>query len=167
MSPDDTTAFLHAQIPITRAMGVRVLEDEATPGRLTLTAPLEANHNHLHTAFGGSLSALCTLAGYVVLWLELDQARPSGPPRLTDSATPPPSDVHVVVKESRISYLRPVTGAADGLIRVVGLPPEPPALESFHARFAEKGRARVDIHCFVEEDGQRCVEFHGTFVAMR
>ena len=30
---------------------------------VVLTAPLEINHNHLGTAFGGSLAALATLAG--------------------------------------------------------------------------------------------------------
>lgn len=85
----ETEDFLHTQIPITRAMGVRVESWDA--GRLVLTAPLEINHNHLGTAFGGSLAALATLAGYACLWLELgDRA------------------AHVVIAESALAYRRPV-----------------------------------------------------------
>jgi len=43
-------------MPITRAMGVRV--EDYGGRRLVLSAPLEANFNHLGTAFGGSLNAL-------------------------------------------------------------------------------------------------------------
>ena len=65
----ETEAFFYEQIPLTRAMGVRV---ESYDGQqLVLTAPLALNHNHLGTAFGGSLSALATLAGYGLLWLDL------------------------------------------------------------------------------------------------
>ena len=70
----DTERFLHEQIPLTQAMGVQIESyDEA---QLVVTAPLEPNHNHLGTAFGGSLSALTTLTGYAMLWLQLgDQGR--------------------------------------------------------------------------------------------
>ena len=64
--------FLHAKIPLTAAMGVRVESYDAQ--QLILTAPLDANHNHLGTAFGGSLAALLILSGYGLLWLELGDA---------------------------------------------------------------------------------------------
>src|SRR5690606_33240492 len=62
MTGPETEAFLHAKIPLARAMGVRV--ERCDSEGLVLTAPLEPNHNHLGTAFGGSLAALATLAGY-------------------------------------------------------------------------------------------------------
>lgn len=59
----------HRLIPITQAMGVRV---ESYDGQqLILRAPIALNHNHLGTAFGGSLNTLATLAGYGFLWLEV------------------------------------------------------------------------------------------------
>ncbi len=54
-------SYLHREIPITAAMGIRV--ESYNEKELVLTAPLEPNHNHLGTAFGGSLSAIATLAG--------------------------------------------------------------------------------------------------------
>ncbi|RYD25022.1 MAG: hypothetical protein EOP86_27860, partial [Verrucomicrobiaceae bacterium] len=79
----ETGDYLHRQIPLSRAMGARV---ETYDGEtLVLTAPAELNHNHLGTAFGGSLSALATLAGYGLLWLELGSR-----------------DSHIVIRRSRI-----------------------------------------------------------------
>jgi len=69
-------------------------------GQFVLVAPIEKNHNHLHTAFGGSLSALATLAGYGFLWLELRDPK-----------------VHVVIKESAIRFRRPVHGDIRAICR--------------------------------------------------
>lgn len=141
----ETEDFLHIQIPITRAMGVRVESWDA--GRLVLTAPLEINHNHLGTAFGGSLAALATLAGYAFLWLELgDRA------------------AHVVIAESALSYRRPVRGE----LRAVCRKPEGDALSAFKATFAETGKARIRLAATIEDaEGVVAVEFSGAFVARR
>ncbi|MFI5338120.1 MAG: YiiD C-terminal domain-containing protein, partial [Opitutales bacterium] len=93
MSAAGLEAFLHEQIPLTRAMGLRVAE--SSPERLVLEAPLEPNRNHLGTAFGGSLHTLPTLACYGALWMVLFEAGIDG---------------HVVVKSSHADYRRPVTG---------------------------------------------------------
>ncbi|QIF04047.1 YiiD C-terminal domain-containing protein [Roseimicrobium sp. ORNL1] len=153
-----TEEYLHAQIPITRAMGVGIESYEPTTGHLVLTAPLQVNHNHLGTAFGGSLSALCTLAGYALLWLEL--ARQSN----DDIDGSPATQAHVVVKESTISYRRPVK---DSLIRVVCERPDTDVMSTFHHQFSQKGKARVVLSCSVIESGQISVVFTGTYVAIR
>lgn len=141
----ETEDFLHTQIPITRAMGVRV--ESWNTGQLVLTAPLEINHNHLGTAFGGSLAALATLAGYAYLWLELgDRA------------------AHVVIAESALSYRRPVRGE----LRAVCRRPEGDALSAFKATFAETGKARIRLDAIIEDaDGSVAVEFSGAFVARK
>ncbi len=140
----ETEEFLHQQIPITRAMGVRI---EAYDGQqLVLTAPLTINHNHLGTAFGGSLSAVATLAGYSLLWLEL------GDPT-----------AHVLVRESTISYRRPVRKE----IRAVCPRPNEAAVAAFKAEFAQKGKSRIRLDVSVQEDGLTAVEFSGTFVALK
>ncbi len=140
----ETERFFHEQIPLTRAMGVRV---EAHDGQqLVLTAPLEANHNHLGTAFGGSLAALATLAGYGLLWLELGNR-----------------DAHIVIRRSELDYRHPVTGPLRAVCR------KPPEAEfaAFRANFAQTGKARVRLQVSVEEAGRVCMTFVGTFVAIR
>jgi thioesterase domain-containing protein len=153
-----TEEYLHAQIPITHAMGVGVDSYDVATGRLVITAPLEANHNHLGTAFGGSLSALCTLAGYALLWLEL------GRHGSDEADMSPATQAHVVVKESTISYRNPVK---DSIIRVTCERPDTDVMSTFHHQFAQKGKARVELSCSVVESGQICVEFTGTYVAIR
>lgn len=140
----ETEAFLHQQIPLTLAMGVTV---ESWDGRkLILHAPLEPNHNHLGTAFGGSLSALSTLAGYSLLWLVLGDRQ-----------------AHIVVRDSTIRYRHPVQGA----LRAICRRPGEDEMEAFQRQFVETGRARLSLHVTIEDAGKVCVEFAGSFVAMR
>lgn len=140
----ETEAFFHQMIPITKAMGVRVASYEN--GQLEIEAPLSLNHNHLGTAFGGSLNTMATLSGYGLVWLEL------GDP-----------GCHVVIRESAIVFLRPVTTD----IRAACRRPDQTTMAEFKERFSEKGRARLRLQATIEQDGEVCVRFEGVFVAMR
>ena len=136
--------FLHEQIPITRAMGLRVVaNDEAG---FTVEAPVALNSNHLRTAFGGSINAVATLAAYGFLWVEINDA--AG---------------HVVVAESSIRFLRPVRET----IRATCLRPDTNILAEFRARFAEKGKAAITLRVKVTEAAETAAEFDGRFVARR
>ena len=139
----DLEKFLHAQIPITREMGVSVAVSEA--GRLVLEAPLDLNHNHLGTAFGGSLSSIATLAGYGMLWNLLSDPR-----------------LHLVIRESSMRYLRPVRGG----IRAICLAPAESEIVEFRRKLAECGKARIRLRVTVEENGQLCMDFTGEYVAL-
>jgi thioesterase domain-containing protein len=145
MSPRDLGAFLHEKIPLTRAMGVRVAESGA---RLVLEAPLDANVNHLGTAFGGSLHALPTLACYAALWTLLREAGLDG---------------HVVVKRSAAQYRQPVKG----VLRAVCARPTAAACAEFIADLRRHKKARMELTAIVEgEDGKPAVDFIGSFVAV-
>jgi thioesterase domain-containing protein len=136
--------LLHTKIPITRSLGVKV---EAYDGeRLTLSAPLAENVNHLGTAFGGSLNALAVLSGYGLLWLELQDP-----------------ECHIVIRESSIFYDHPVRGD----IRATCVRPEAEALAEFKETFQQKGKARITLSATIEDGGQTAVRFRGTFVALR
>jgi thioesterase domain-containing protein len=136
--------LLHRKIPITRAMGVRVEDYDGE--RLILSAPLDANVNHLGTAFGGSLNALAVLSGYALLWLELLG-----------------TDCHIVIRESSISYERPVRGR----LRATCVRPDADAFAEFKKTFHQKGRARIVLSATIESEGTTAVRFRGTFVALR
>jgi thioesterase domain-containing protein len=131
-------------MPITRAMGVAV---ESYDGeRLVLTAPLDRNVNHLGTAFGGSLNTLAVLGGYGLLWIELQD-----------------TESHLVIRESAISYERPVRGE----LRAICVRPQEEALAAFRKRFRDKGKARIVLDVTIEDDGAVAARFRGTFVALR
>ena len=140
----ETEAFLHEQIPLTAAMGVKLGRNKG--GELVITAPLAPNHNHLNTAFGGSLSALATVAGYAFLWLELGDR-----------------DSHIVIRESSLSFQKPVRGE----IRALCVRPADSVLKTFKAAFAAKGKARIRLEVIIEESGETAVRFQGTYVALK
>ena len=135
--------FFHERIPLTRAMGLRVISDQTH--RFALEAPVALNYNHLHTAFGGSINAVATLAGYGFLWLALD-----------DEAA------HVVVGSSSIRFLQPVRES----IRAVCIQPPTDELAAFHERLRGKGKARITLSVRVEEKGILAADFEGVFVAL-
>jgi thioesterase domain-containing protein len=138
----DAEKFLHEQIPITRAMGLRVAgHDDAG---FTVEAPVALNSNHLRTAFGGSINAVATLAAYGFLWVELNDAA-----------------AHVVVAESTIRFLRPVRET----IRATCLPPDDESMASFRRDFKDKQKARINLCVQVTEAGAIAAAFEGRFVA--
>lgn len=146
VTADGLTAFLHEQIPLTRAMGLRAVE--ASAQRLVLEAPLEPNKNHLGTAFGGSLHALPTLACYGSLWMVLRDAGLDG---------------HVVVKRSNALYRAPVNGP----LRAVCERPSPELVRTFLADLSRNKKARMELRAIVEgSNGKPAVEFDGSFVAI-
>ncbi|MEP2774774.1 MAG: YiiD C-terminal domain-containing protein [Luteolibacter sp.] len=135
--------FLHSQIPLTRAMDLRV--ESCGPETLILTAPLEPNHNHLGTAFGGSLATMATLAGYCALWTALGDR-----------------NIHIVVRRSSIEYLRPVTGE----IRATCCLPSENKLQRLRKTLSTRGKARLTLDVTISENGSECVRFSGEFVAL-
>ncbi len=135
--------FFHEQIPLTRAMGLRV--GSSSPNCFTLEAAVALNHNHLHTAFGGSINAVATLAGYGLLWQELEQT------------------AQLVISASSIRFLKPVRET----IRAICVQPRPECMETFRDDFKQHGKARITLTVRVEENERLAAEFEGTFVAMK
>ncbi|MGI8819337.1 MAG: YiiD C-terminal domain-containing protein [Chthoniobacterales bacterium] len=139
---DAAEKFFHAQIPLTRAMGLQVLADAAHG--FVLEAPVAPNRNHLQTAFGGSINAVATLAAYGLLWLELRG-----------------TSARLVLAESTIRFIRPV----EERIRAFCIPPTAAEWEAFHAKLRKECRARIRLKVHVEEQGEIAAAFQGHFVA--
>ncbi|MDQ5977702.1 MAG: hypothetical protein QG602_674 [Verrucomicrobiota bacterium] len=146
MAPAELEQFLHAKIPLTAAMGIRVVQ--TGPHRLILEAPLAPNVNHLGSVFGGALHTLPTLACYAALWTLLVEGGVDG---------------HVVVKQSYANYVQPVRGT----FRAVCDRPPPGIAAEFLDDLRRFRKARMDLESVVEgTGGKNAVEFHGTFVAV-
>ena len=143
ISEADLEKFLHEKIPLTVSMGVQV--EECNDQRLVLTAPLEPNHNHLGTAFGGSLHALATLSGYGLLWWLLQEP-----------------EAHIVIRESTIRYERPV----HDILRAVCSSPTAQEMERFRKDLSRKGKARIALDAAIVQDNEIAAYFHATFVAL-
>jgi thioesterase domain-containing protein len=142
-------SVLHGDIPLTREMGLQVLDWQHQQLRLQL--PLAANVNHKSTMFGGSLYCAAVLVGWG--WLHL---------RLREVGI---DDGHIVIQEGQISYPLPVTGAA---IAVCAAPDEK-IWERFIATYQRRGRARLNLQTRVSNAGsdEAAVLFSGQYVLHR
>jgi thioesterase domain-containing protein len=131
-------------IPLATAMKVEIRRLDAAG--LELAAPLAPNRNHMGSAFGGSLQGLAMLAGWSVT--------------LVAAGTPGAS--HVVVRDARMRFKRPVTGE----LRARAAMPSPTAVADFRAALAAHGRAPLAVAVeIVSEAGSVAARFEGEFVA--
>lgn len=134
--------FFIREIPLTRAMGLRLVPAEG--GDFAVEAPVALNSNHLQTAFGGSINAVATLAAYGFLWQEV---RGEG--------------AHMVISESTIRFLRPIRET----IRARCVRPDTRLLGEFMSTLRSKGKSRIALRVEVTEDDALAAEFGGVFVA--
>lgn len=148
-TPSDAVGFLQRYIdtgiPLTADMGIRV--ETWDDGGLTLTAPFAPNRNDKNTAFGGSLSALVTLAGWGLTFVFLRDAGICA---------------DVMVRRTRIDYDHPVRG--DIVARCL-MPNEATRQRFLHALHTV-GKARWQLTQQVEGNGVPAVLCEGTFVAV-
>ena len=83
---------LERQIPVTKAMGLRVAF--VPPGTVRIRAPLEANRNDKETAFAGSIYSALVLAPWCLLTVLLKERG---------------IKADVMVYRSEVRYLKPIT----------------------------------------------------------
>ncbi len=142
-------SILHHDIPLTREMGLKVLDWQHH--QLQLHLPLQANINHKSTMFGGSLYCGAVLAGWG--WLHL---------RLREHGI---EDGHIVIQEGQISYPLPVTQDAT----VICAAPEEKVWKRFVATYKRHGRARLTLDTWIVNEGSedRAVTFTGQYVLHR
>ena len=137
--------YLHAQIPLSAAMGVRVRT--ATPERVQLSAPLAPNVNHADTVFGGSAAALATLSAWALLHVRMARAQLAG---------------RLVIQRSTMEYEHPIPGDFDAVCRFS----DELAWERFRATLLRRGRARLTLRAHLDCGGRRVAAFEGDFVGL-
>jgi thioesterase domain-containing protein len=142
----DLQAMLEREIPMCALMGIRVHEGAADG--LVMRMPLDPNRNHQQTAFAGSLSTLCTIAGWGSVYLLLRELNRSG---------------SIVIRRGAIRYQAPVT-SSDILARV--LPVTPEARQYFLEMLDDKGQAKLDLTVEVAGSDGPAVTFHGSYVVL-
>lgn len=133
-------------MPVTQRLRVRLVGFQ--DGAARLRAPLAANINHRGTAFAGSLNAIATLAGWATVWLALRERNVAA---------------HIVVQDSSVNYLRPVTSDFEAACRA---PPQA-AVEHLVASVTRRGKGRIELHVSVHDDDGEAVVFRGRYVALR
>jgi thioesterase domain-containing protein len=142
----DLQQTLDREIPLCRLMGMRV--HALNEAGLTLSMPLEGNHNHQRTAFAGSLNALCTITGWGRLYCLVRQHGVG-----SDS---------VVVRRSSIRYVKPVESP---LVLATCLPVGAKEQAYFLEMLQEKGMAKLDLEVRIPGEDGPAVVFSGSYVA--
>lgn len=138
--------LLYEEIPLARAMGVKINTSDAHS--TAVMAPLALNRNHLDTAFGGSLSSLLILSCYAWLFHRLNEEG---------------HKVHVLIQEAHTDYLLPVK---EDLIAVCRSPSEED-YEKFKESFRRKNVGRITLHAEISTTDGKCCTFRGIFVAQK
>ncbi len=141
----DIEAYLHRHIPITRDMGVRLLE--CSLQGVKLSAPLAPNVNHRATAFGGSVSSTLILAAWTWLHFALREAG---------------LHCQIVIQRNTVEYVAPVPG--EFTAHCDGLTAAP--WERFLRTLRRHGKARLELHARLQWHGKVVAKFSGDYVAV-
>lgn len=138
--------YLRGQIPLSKAMGVRVLR--ADPTCVRLCAPLAPNLNHRETFFGGSAAALATLAAFGLAHLRLEEEAGL--------------DVHLVIQRSKMEYLEPAAAEVEAEC----VAPPAPEWARLVRTVRRWGRGRIELAVELRAQAKMVGSFAGEFVVL-
>jgi thioesterase domain-containing protein len=143
--PAELAHYIHEHIPLSRAMGMRVVSVEENA--VILQAPLAPNLNHQQSVFGGSAAALAILASWALLHVRL---RAEG------------ISERVVIQRNTMEYRHPIVGEFTARATLE----HPERWRHFTTALARKGRARVTVSALLEQLDRVAAIFAGEFVAL-
>ena len=141
----ETEAYLHLHIPITAKMGFRLVAYDRSSIRIK--APLAANLNHRHTAFGGSISTLGILAGWTLLHLYLKESGIRN---------------RLVIKTSNTEFISAIRDDFEAVARA----PEASALETFRENLLRFRKARLKVDSEILCGETHTASHAGVYVAL-
>lgn len=134
---------LHSEIPMSKYMQVKVVR--ANQQEIELECDLAPNHNHVGTAFGGSLATLMVLAAYCQLFKIINETG------------------HVLLKNTSMNFIYPV----EEKLRAVCRAPTLDQVKKFQEAYAKKGKARLELSSqIVLADGRIACQMTGEFVGV-
>lgn len=135
---------LHAQIPMTRLMKLRI--DEYNNNELITSAPLDININDKGTAFGGSLSTITIISSWSLCWLICEELGIK--------------NENIVVIKNETNYKRAVTKD----IICYTIKPTKKEIDILKEKLERKGSGSIKISSSIIEEDNTCVEFIGYYV---
>jgi thioesterase domain-containing protein len=134
---------LHQEIPLSRFMQVKVVKAEED--FVELECELSPNHNHLGTAFGGSLSCLMILAAYCKVFQLISETG------------------HVVLKSNSSEFFLPVQEK----LRAICRSPNSDKIEEFLKTYQKKNKARLTLEShIILHDGKIACSMTSEFVGV-
>jgi thioesterase domain-containing protein len=145
VQPLELEQYLHAHIPLSRAMAVGVVS--IAPDSVALRAPLAPNTNHRDTIFGGSASALAIVAAWSLLHVRLSALG---------------LESRLVIQRNTMDYQRPMAGEFTARAALG----DEVRWARFIAMLARRHKARITVAAVLECAGEVSGSFSGEFVAL-
>jgi thioesterase domain-containing protein len=145
LSKEQMESYLYQQIPISRALGVKV--ECLSLHKVILSAPFANNINHQKTVFGGSLHSVATLACWSLLYMNLLHLQP----------------IQIVITKSEVTYYAPI----DSDFKVECLMADPEDWKRFKKILYAKGKSRIYLSARIDHLDQLCLDYKGRFAAIR
>ena len=136
--------YLWGQIPISKAMGIEVLE--TGQHQVTIRAPLSANKNHMQTVFGGSACAVAMLSAWSLLYL-----------RLRSEEIAP----QLVLHKTAVTFERPITDT----FTATTMFNDEPVWKEFVSTLTVKKKAGIHLSSTLRCNGVEVGKFDGDFVS--
>lgn len=144
MTPAEITQHFYLKIPISRELGIQVLEVSGRHARVT--APLKPNLNHVGTVFGGSLYSVAALSCYALF-----QALSKEAGGLSDE---------LVIQEGKINYKAPITADFEVRAQLVS----PGDDQRFIEGLRRHGKARLSLRAEILCGDKVGAIFEGIYV---
>lgn len=144
MQPEELDDYLHRHIPLSRHMGLRVIEAQAQ--RLRVYLPLAPNVNPHGTVFGGALAAVGLVSGWMLLYAAFRRAG---------------LEAKLVGKEAQCAFLAPADSDC-----IAETTCEPVALDALLARFRTAGHARHALDTVIRVGEREVARHHGVYTAL-
>lgn len=142
---DTFLPWLKEAIPLAEHLGIKSLDWDTN--QLVFDLSLAPLVNDKGTGFGGGVAGLATLLGWCFVTLLLDETQQRCP---------------VVVRDSSNAFTAPITSDFTMHCEAV----EANDQKIFLDDFAHKGRARLKLKVWVEQEGVTAFSYEGTYVAL-
>ncbi len=133
---------IETQIPLTQALALQLQERQSHT--LSLTAPLAPNCNDKGTMFAGSISTLCTLAGWALATLLAEDVG---------------YNADVLAVKNQMHFIAPIQSEAQVVASVT---PDSPSQIKKH--LDKKQRARCVVTVEVTAAQHTCARFEGSYL---
>lgn len=146
LSVSEFELFLHKRIPITKAMGITVLE--YSEAAVKVKAPLALNFNHKGTAFGGSINTLMTVCGWAQTHALISAHD---------------AQAHIVIQKSKVRYRAPITS---DFIAECSMN-DSAAVKLFLDSYFRYGKAKIDIAVKCMDGEKILAEFEAGYVVFK
>ncbi len=145
MHADYLATFMNHKVPVTKAMGITVVQSDKNG--VIFKASIDANINDKGVAFGGSLFSVASLASWAVVDFLLKQRN---------------MDAKIFVHTADSKFCAPVTQD----FTVICPPPSDDEVNLFFEMIDKKGRGRLKIKSEIHENGVLAFESTATYVAV-